>query len=156
MVLPRAQRALLFERAQHAARHLARAADEAGEFLTRHANLHAFRMRECVGLFAKFAECLQDATADIDKGEIAQFARGPLEPCGELRCEFERKRRIGCRDLAEARIGHLGDFAAATSAHVGATTRGGIEQAHLTKEFTLTKVGKNQFFAVLVFDQHFD
>jgi hypothetical protein len=118
-----AQQALFFQHLQHAARHFARAADEARQLLARHLDLHALGMRHRIGLAAQVHDRVRDAAGDIDEGEVAELAVGAIEAGGELRGQLEDQARALGGDLAEARVGHFGELALVARAHPGAARR---------------------------------
>ena len=151
-----AQQALVFEHLQHAARHFARATDQARQLLAAHLDLHAFRMRHRIRLAAQVHDRVRDAAGDVDEREVAELAIGAIQARGELRRQLEHQARAFGRELAEAGIGHFREFALLARAHPGAARRLFVEQAHLAEELTLVEVGEHHLVAFLVLDHHFD
>src|SRR6185436_8360784 len=107
----RPHEALVLEHLEHAAGHLARAADETRQLLSRNFDLHAVGMRHGVRLAAQIHDRVRDAARDVDECEIAELAVRAIEARRKLRRELEHETRAFGSDLTKPRIRHLGDFA---------------------------------------------
>src|SRR5688572_18229551 len=70
------QLALGFELLQYAAGHLARAADEAGEFLPRDAQLRALWVAHRFRFAGQVVQRAHDAVGDVQEGEATGLAAG--------------------------------------------------------------------------------
>ncbi len=99
---------------------------------------------------------MRDATSNVDKGEVAEFAIGAIEAGGELGRKLEHEAGAFGGDLPEARIGHLGKFAGIAGADPGAAGRRLVKEAHLAEELPFVEVGEHHLVAFLVLDHHLD
>jgi len=74
----------------------------------------------------------------------------------ELRRQLENQTRAFGGDLAESRIGHLGQLGLLPCANPGAAGRLLVEQSHLAEELSLVQVCQHHFVAVLILDHDLD
>ena len=99
---------------------------------------------------------MRHAARYVNEREIAEFSVGAVETRGQLGGELKHEARAFARDLAESRIGHLGDFALGACPYPG--TAGGlfVEKAHLTEELSFVQVSQDHLITVFVLDHDFD
>src|SRR5690606_37603223 len=112
----RLQHALFLQLLEYAPGHLARAADDARQFLPRHLDLGALRVRQRIGFLAQVVEGTDDAPADVEEGQPARLAAGVEQALGELQADrVEDARALGrqrpLEQLVQAVVGNLGQFA---------------------------------------------
>ena len=142
--------------------HLARAADQPSQLLSRDPQLGALRMAHRVGFLRQVVEGPGDAVGDIEEGQAAGLATGVAQAARQLTADpVQEAWRVGgqraghqLEQLVAADFGQLAGTARAQGDF--APFRGGSEQAHLADEFTRAEVAEDQFAVVVFLGQDAD
>ena len=151
--------ALFLQGLEHAADHLAGAADDAADFLTGDLDLHAVRMRHGVRLLAQVQQGAGHAAGNVEESQVAHLARGIAQAIGHLAAQGVENLRVLLGQFTELGVAQFRHLALGLGADPGAAFLLGaflLEQAHLAEEVAGVEVGDDHLAAVVILDEDGD
>ncbi|KAG1457730.1 hypothetical protein G6F57_014839 [Rhizopus arrhizus] len=152
------QQAVGLQLLQHAAGHLARAADQARQFLARDAQLAALLMAHRLRLLRQVVQGAHDPVGNVQERQAAGLAAGVEQALGELLAQrIQQARGVGRQraeeQLVQAFVADLGQFAGGTGPQDHLAAVRFDEQAHLAHELAGTEVAQHKL-AIVIFLGH--